>query len=137
MAYGGGGFPSRCVQPFIALEISPGSLRAACCRQGLSTRSYGPGGGHEQVSIAMPGQYDFDSEVEGLRSQLGRLKEVRGCSGHLEELDMLSMITNASHMQVASAIGEESKLQNSAIAGLVSALPETRPAAWLPAVLWT
>eukprot|EP00891_Asterochloris_glomerata_P007438 jgi/Astpho2/7438/gw1.00114.194.1_t len=52
----------------------------------------------------MPGQYDFDSEVEGLRSQLGRLKEV------------------------ASAIGEESKLQNSAIAGLEDAMERAQHA---------
>ena len=41
------------------------------------------------------------------------------------QLDMLRIIMGASHMQVASAIGEESKLQNSAIAGLVSALPQS------------
>ena len=136
MAYGGGGFPSRCVQPLVILEVSPESHGAACCRQGLSTRSYGPGGGHEQVSIAMPGQFDFDSEVEGLRSQVGRLKEVRGCTGHLVQLDMLCITTGAPHLQVASAIGEESKLHNSAIAGLVSALPQPFPGAWLPAVLY-
>ena len=84
----------------------------------------------------MPGQFDFDSEVEGLRSQVGRLKEVRGCTaGHLVQIDMLCIVTGASHMQVASAIGEESKLQNSAIAGLVSALSSKHRGAWLPAAL--
>ena len=48
---------------------------------------------------------------------------------------MLWIITGASHMQVASAIGEESKLQNSAIAGLVSALPQKHWEAQLPVAL--
>lgn len=30
----------------------------------------------EQVSINMPNTFDLDSEVEGLQSQIGRLKQV-------------------------------------------------------------
>lgn len=48
-------------------------------RSALHARSSGistPGNDQAQVSINMPEAFDMDTEVEGLRSQVGRLKQV-------------------------------------------------------------
>lgn len=42
------------------------------CRGGLNPRS----NHQEQVSISIGGKFDFDSEVEGLRAHVGKIKEV-------------------------------------------------------------
>jgi len=81
MAYrGGGGFPSR---------------------DALHSRSAGAPSS-EQISINMPNTFDLDSEVEGLQSQIGRLK------------------------QVAKAIGEENVLQTQAATSLEETLEQAR-----------
>ena len=48
------------------------------CREALHARTAGTssGFGSDQVSINMPDAFDMDSEVEGLRGQVGRLKQV-------------------------------------------------------------
>lgn len=80
---GGGGFPSR------------DALHARS--SGTST---GFGNDQNQVSINMPESFDMDTEVEGLRGQVGRLK------------------------QVARAIGEENVLQQQAANSLEEVLDQ-------------
>ena len=43
-------------------------------RDGLSSRARPNGDGHLQINVE--GEFDFDKEIEGLRSQVGRLKHV-------------------------------------------------------------
>ena len=43
-------------------------------RDGLSSRARLNGDGHLQINVE--GEFDFDKEIEGLRSQVGRLKHV-------------------------------------------------------------
>lgn len=69
-------------------------------RDALHARSSGFGSDQNQVSINMPDAFDMDSEVEGLRGQVGRLK------------------------QVARAIGEENVLQAQAASSLEEALEQ-------------
>lgn len=80
---GGGGFPSR---------------------DALHARSSGASSSYvndqSQVSINMPDAFDLDNEVEGLRGQIGRLK------------------------QVAHAIGEENVLQAQAANSLEEVLDQ-------------
>ncbi|KAK9818079.1 hypothetical protein WJX72_006826 [[Myrmecia] bisecta] len=81
---GGGGFPSR---------------------DGLNTRSmFGQPPEQAQVSIDMGPAFDLNTEVEGLRSQVGQLK------------------------QISRAIGEESALQRQAAEGLEELLEKGRGA---------
>ncbi len=53
------------------LSLSPPLLR----RDGLSTRAYGQSD-QAQISIELGEGFDLDNEIDGLRSQVGRLKEV-------------------------------------------------------------
>lgn len=50
---------------------------SVCDRDGLSSRNHLFGGG-DQVQVNMEGEFDMDQEIDGLRSQVGRLKEVGG-----------------------------------------------------------
>ena len=55
-------------------------LSAALHRDALHARSSGASSSYandlSQVSINMPDTFDLDNEVEGLRGQIGRLKQV-------------------------------------------------------------
>ena len=54
------------------------SLLSVACRGGLSNR---PGPSDQlQISVDAGNQFDLDAEIDGLRGQLGRLKQVRICS---------------------------------------------------------
>ena len=59
---------------------------SVCCREGLFSR---PSQNEQaQVAIDMGSAFDFDSEVDGLRGQVGKLKSVRFC------LPVLSWVMN-------------------------------------------
>lgn len=51
-----------------------GDWHSGNSRSGLSSRSRAPGDSHLQISVE--GEFDFDQEIEGLRSQVQKLKHV-------------------------------------------------------------
>lgn len=55
---------------------NPRLRRGISDRDGLSSRNQ-LFGGADQVQLNMEGDFDMDQEIDGLRSQVGRLKEVR------------------------------------------------------------
>ncbi len=94
-------------------------------RDALHARSSGTstgfGNDQNQVSINIPESFDMDTEVEGLRSQVGRLKQVQ----ITVNLKLLCFTTGielrcvSANLQVARAIGEENVLQQQTANSLV------------------
>lgn len=88
-------------------------------RDGLSARAYGQSD-QAQISIELGEGFDLDNEIDGLRSQVGRLKEVRahhvsqtlsihGCYFFL--LQLACCCLTLANLQMSRAIGEENTLQ--------------------------
>ena len=90
-------------------------------RDGLSARAYGQSD-QAQISIELGEGFDLDNEIDGLRSQVGRLKEVRLAYVKQTILIFISLLaclnaqspslcSDAGHSQMSRAIGEENRLQ--------------------------
>lgn len=61
------------------------TLVISLCRSGLNPRQQGgqADGGHVQIRVDPANKFDFDSEVDGLRSHVKKIKQVSfpGCRG--------------------------------------------------------
>ena len=108
-------------------------------RDALHARSSGTstgfGNDQNQVSINMPESFDMDTEVEGLRSQVGRLKQVQVAVTSNSFVPPGSELSCASvNLQVARAIGEENVLQQQTANSLVRHVPPCTAALCLRAM---